>query len=476
MDGKISLIIPLTQIVEPYFTDCMQRVKEETENKNFEVIISEDGPKTDEIKSKYPEWAIVIEHSEISGYCCAIRRALEICTGDFVNFLGPQDLMERGYYYTVIDSWNKHKNAQCIEFGYSLNEIVYFCKNLGGQFSNDMIWNKSYIGNNARQAVLKYEPPLVTTFVDDLLWNIAYQSISGINCEKEEKILFNRTTTVNEQNTKDEEKILDYSKKFVEIDNSQYNGILRKLLELKFLKPQPKKIVRVNTISLTFSIFNECNQKCPYCVNRNYRYVKDGSEIDSASIVSQLLNALKKWDSLYGLPENVSISGGEPTLLDLEEIRKVFEAYPNTLFTIYSNGYNVKNWIDKFDNVVYRIHSIDGKIDVEWLENPRVQNYCYVGEENDPIFIAWKKLKEKYPKILALSDIRKRTYADPKQHELCRQVEGVWVVTIWPDKEPTVAPCCGTLVNRFGTIENRPNKCDVDCSNCTNAPDNYMYY
>lgn len=504
---KISLIIPTAYTPEPYFSNCMQRVKEETKDKDFEVIISEDGGKniTDEMRAQYPEWAIVLKHEEPSGCGQARKRAQEICTGDVVCFLDSDDLMARGYYELIKDAWENHPDAYCIEFGF--NNVnpngsyeTYFCDDPDaqtyGHFGYEMVWNKSYKGENVRAATPFYNPPLMMTPAEDLLWNTVYQSLFNFPYEHERKILLDRIvrssglawSTAADVNNRI--KMMEYSMevaKKISVSAPIYMWILTYVENLKnnlrkgtthcsgYNWRSYNTIPAQNLAPVTFHILHECNQKCSYCVNGKYsKYVKDGSCIDSAKTAEKLLDAMQRWDKLYGLPNIVTLSGGEPTLLDKEEMRKVFDAFPETLFMVFTNGYNLKDWLDAFDNVVFRVHSIDGKVNVEWLESDKVYTYCYVGEdENDTILKAWMKLKEKYPKILPLTNILKRTTYDQRLQDLCRKVEGVWCIDITVD-EPLVSPCCGFNSGCHGTIENRPHKYDVQtCSRCTNPTDNY---
>lgn len=444
---KISLIIPTAYTPEPYFSECMQRVREETMGKDFEVIISEDGPGvTDEMRALYPDWAIVLKHPEASGCGLARKRAQEICTGDVVCFLDSDDLMARGYYELIKDAWEKYPEASCIEFGF--NNVnpngcyeTYFCDTTEaqtyGHFSYEMVWNKTYKGEYVRKATPLYNPPLMMTPAEDLLWNTVYQSLYNEPYEHERKILLDRnirTTGLAWSTATDVTnriKMMEYSMdvaKGISTSALIYMWILNYIEDLK----NYSKKGRAGVAGYKWSSYNviPVSDKSPVIFN--------------ISNADKLLDAIKQWDKLYGLPHFITLKN----VLEIEEMRKVFEAYPNNLFIIECSDDITKEWLDAFDNVVFRVYSTDGKVDVALLENDKVYEYVCDNAE---------ALSKKYPKVKCAS---KCTDVDV---ELCKRVEGVWVV----DDIDDVHPC--TNSDCRGTIENRPYKCDVTtCSQCTN--------
>ena len=131
-------------------------------------------------------------------------------------------------------------------------------------------------------------------------------------------------------------------------------------------------------------------------------------------------------------------------------MRKVFETFSDKVFIVDCEDNDLtKDWLDAFDNVVFRVHSVDGKVDVELLENDKVYEYICDNAE---------ALSKKYPKVKSISK-------ESVDVELCKKVEGVWCVDVMYD-ECWVYPC--TSSNLKGTIENRPYKCDVTtCQQCT---------
>lgn len=444
---KISLIIPTAYTPEPYFSRCMQRVKEETQYKDFEVIISEDGNVTDEMRTHYPEWAIVIKHPEASGCGLARKRAQEICTGDVVCFLDSDDLMSRGYYELIKDAWEKYPDATCIEFGF--NNVnpngcyeTYFCDEAQtyGHFSYEMVWNKTYKGEYVRNATSLYNPPLMMTPAEDLLWNTVYQSIYNKPYEHERKILLDRyirtiglawSTATDVTNRI---KMMEYSMEVAKGISTSAPIYMWILTYIEDLKNHLKKGT-VNCAGYKWRSANviPVSDKSPVIFN--------------ISNADKLLNAMKQWEKLYGLPHFITLKN----VLEIKEMRDVFEAFPDKLFIIECKDNITKEWLNAFDNVVFRVHSIDGKVDVALLENDKVYEYICDNAE---------ALSKKYPKVKSISK-------ESVNVELCKKVEGVWII----DDIDDVRPCTNSQLK--GTIENRPYKCDVTtCSKCNEK--NYL--
>ena len=453
---KISLIIPTAYTPEPYFSRCMQRVKEETQYKDFEVIISEDGNVTDEMRTHYPEWAIVIKHPEASGCGLARKRAQEICTGDVVCFLDSDDLISRGYYELIKDAWEKYPDASCIEFGF--NNVnpngcyeTYFCDEAQtyGHFSYEMVWNKTYKGEYVRNATSLYNPPLMMTPAEDLLWNTVYQSMYNKPYEHERKILLDRyirTTGLAWSTATDitnRIKMMEYSMEVAKGISTSAPIYMWILTYIEDLKNHLKKGT-VNCAGYKWCSSNviPVSKESPILFN-----VSNGN-------ADKLLDAIKKWDKLYGLPHFITLNN---VLDKKEEMIKVFESFSDNVFIIECEDNDLtKEWLDAFDNVVFKVYSTDGKVDVSLLENDKVyEYYCNNAEA----------LCKKYPKVRSISN-------ENVDVELCKKVEGVWTIDVTSD-EFWVYPCNGNNGGCKGTIEKRPYKCDVTtCSKCTNP--NYV--
>lgn len=501
---KISLIIPTAYTPEPFFSNCMQRVKEETKDKDFEVIISEDGGKniTDEMRAQYPEWAIVLKHDEPSGCGQARKRAQEICTGDVVCFLDSDDLMARGYYELVADAWKNHPDAFCIEFGFN-NVYKNFIETLFcdapdaqtyGNFSYEMVWNKTYKGDYVRKATELYNPPLMMTPAEDLLWNTVYQSLYNCDYERERKLLLDRIVRNNglahstAADVKNRIKMMEYS---LEVARgigtyspiytwiTTYISVLQNALKrgstgISGYKWNTWDPIAVPTLRPLFFVWlNECTLNCSYCSNKNKECVKSISPERSKAIAAKFEAALDKWKELYGLPNTVCVSGGEPTLCNPEDFAHIFKKYQDIRFIMCTNGFRMNLWHD-FNNLVFRVHSTEGTIKPEILFDDKVVEYIYVDEKDTERMKGWEKLAKVNPKIYPAQNLFHKDI-NIKEIESCKKVEGTWVVDITPENEPIVKPCLGCNVDAIGTIENRPHKYDCTvCNKCTNASDNYM--
>lgn len=499
---KITLIIPTAYTPEPYFSNCMKRVKEETAGKNFEIIISEDGPSvTDEMREKYPEGAIVLHHEESTGCGQARKRAQEICTGDYVCYLDSDDLMARGYYELIMDAWEKYPDASCVEFGFNNvhNDFVetIFCDDPGnttyGNFSFEMVWNKTYKGENVRAATPYYNPPKGMTPAEDLLWNTVYQSLYNCDYEKERKLLLDRIIRNNglahstAADVHNRIKMMEYSLEVARTMGT-YSPIYGWITTyIATLQAQARKgtehcggykwtcydkVIAPTLTPITFKLLNECNANCDYCAGKDMiKCTKAVPAEQSKAIAQKALDAISKWEKLYGLPSHICLTGGEPTLLNPEDFKPIFDKWKDKRFIMYTNGLHYKDW-ECYDNLVFRVHCISGKVDPTILADERVQDYIYVGEEDTEMFKSWKDLAKHHPKITTVLTHSTKPII-PEDIESCRKVEGVWFVDLVNDD---VVPCCGLKLNpeAIGTIEKRPRKCDcTTCHLCTNPQDNF---
>lgn len=257
----------------------------------------------------------------------------------------------------------------------------------------------------------------------------------------------------------------DNFKTLCSILNLDYNKII------EYLKTFWEQGVHYSNIKesdspLHFVLLKTCNQKCPYCVN-GLEVSKE--KFNSKEIAQKLEDALDKWDKLYGLPRVISLTGGEPTLLNPDDFEEVFEKYSNHLFYIYTNGYNLEGW-KHFKNVLFELHSIDGLVDPKWFIDLSINRIVYVGFEKDPMLQAWQTLEKCHSKVRAI-----QAHSENKPNEdsikKCQSVEGNWIVDLSTGE---VAPCWGYKGNlKLGTIENRPSKKDCNCKNCLSSFVNY---
>ena len=97
---KISVIIPVYN-VEKYLKRCLDSVINQT-YKNLEIILVDDGS-TDNSGKICDEYAkndkrIIVIHKENGGVSVARNIGLDICTGDYVNFIDSDDWIDLKFF------------------------------------------------------------------------------------------------------------------------------------------------------------------------------------------------------------------------------------------------------------------------------------------------------------------------------------------------------------------------------------------
>lgn len=483
---KISLIIPTAFTPEPYFSRCMKRVQEEMEGYDFEVIISEDGNIPNEMKQYYPPNAIVLEHEKPSGCGLARKRAIEISTGDIITFLDSDDLICRGYYNTIVDNGpnTEYYFINVEPNGYQ--EIIDTRDVKYGHFSHEMVWNKSYDGPSLRKCINLYNPPLMMTPAEDLLMNAVYLGENDFTFKQIPHTLLTRyvrtnglawSTAADDRNRlKQMEVSIEYMKTHKRNEDvylwvHTYSNIIEQRCKQQkgisgYKWVDYNKYGHVNEY-ISLKLTDKCNEKCSYCANT----IMDPKQpLDEEHIALKTEEALDKWNELYGLPNTLVFTGGEPTLINVKHFLPLFDKYNDKTFLVYTNGYHLDEWMKEApDNVLFKLHLVDEKVPLKYINNPRIVQMIIISSDLE--------LKEKVESIKcpALCYITDHEYKliDSKMIDKCRQVPGVYVIDVFRDN--IVYPCCGHNEGYHGTIENLPNKKDVNtCSTCRNACDNVM--
>lgn len=487
---KISLIIPTAYTPEPWFSNCIKRVDEEFRGKDVEVIISEDGIIPQEMKDKYPDFAIVLEHPEPSGCGLARKRAIEISTGDIICFLDSDDEICRGYVDNILDSG---PNTEYYFNNVDLNgheEIIDTKQQKYGHFQLEMVWNKSYDGPALRNCMSKYNPPLMMTPAEDLFMNCVYLGENkDFSFKQKPVILLNRyvrqhglamSTAKDDRNRLKQMQVsLDYMRNNPRNEEvyfwvSTYTNIIEQRI-----KQQPNisgykwySEERAGQVHepISFKITDTCNRNCGYCANKELLRTGAFDDEQQLELALKTQDCIQRWERCHGLPNTIVLSGGEPTLINPKYFQELFSKYDKYTFIIYTNGYKLDEWIKATpDNVLFKLHLVDENIPLKYVCNDRIHSMIVIGTPEHPeIKDAISSLKcDKLQFILA------HQYKDinTEQIDRCRSVDGVYIIDVERD---VVWPCCG--VNNWdnqGTIENLPIKRNNKrCSSCRNSCDN----
>ncbi len=95
---------------------------------------------------------------------------------------------------------------------------------------------------------------------------------------------------------------------------------------------------------------NQCNMRCSYCLEKEHGYKKEEASQNFVSEIISKVNFLLSNEKFNSLFEGVKLDfwGGEPTLKTgaLKEIINAFINQPKVLFHIYSNGYQVDEFLE----------------------------------------------------------------------------------------------------------------------------------
>ena len=116
---KISVIIPVYN-VEKYIHQCLDSVINQT-YKNLEIILIDDGS-TDKSGGVCDEYAnrdkrIKVIHKQNEGVSQARNTGLDICTGDYIAFIDPDDFIQE-HTYEILMNYIKQNKADIVWFDY----------------------------------------------------------------------------------------------------------------------------------------------------------------------------------------------------------------------------------------------------------------------------------------------------------------------------------------------------------------------
>ena len=167
---KISVIIPVYN-VEKYLKRCLDSVINQT-YKNLEIILVDDGS-TDNSGKICDEYAkndkrIIVIHKENGGVSVARNIGLDICTGDYVNFIDSDDWIDLKFFKKLYDNLLKsHADISCCDY---IRTEKY--KNLKKEFLNYM----DYYGENILEVYLEKEltSPCNKLYKKELWQNIKF--------------------------------------------------------------------------------------------------------------------------------------------------------------------------------------------------------------------------------------------------------------------------------------------------------------
>ncbi len=108
-ENLVSVIVPIYK-VEPYLERCLDSIMGQTYS-NLEIILVNDGSPDgcgavcDRYKEK--DSRIKVIHKENGGQASARNAGLDICTGDFISFIDPDDFIEPDMMEVMVGSMKR---------------------------------------------------------------------------------------------------------------------------------------------------------------------------------------------------------------------------------------------------------------------------------------------------------------------------------------------------------------------------------
>ena len=181
MEDKVSIIVPIFN-VEQWLDECVQSIVMQT-YKNIEIVLVDDGS-TDNSGNICEEWKVkdkrvVVVHKKNGGLSSARNAGLDVCTGDYVNFVDSDDYihpdainymlknMKEKKVPIVRCAMNKIINGKCIE-------------------SKDIDEEKIYYRNDLLEGFYYYKEGLCGSVCDKLFKAEIFESLrfpEGLNSE-----------------------------------------------------------------------------------------------------------------------------------------------------------------------------------------------------------------------------------------------------------------------------------------------------
>ncbi len=102
----VSVIVPIYK-VEPFLVRCLDSITGQTYD-NLEIILVNDGSPDgcSDICESYREKdaRITVIHKDNGGQSSARNAALDICTGDYISFIDPDDFIEKDMMEVMVSS------------------------------------------------------------------------------------------------------------------------------------------------------------------------------------------------------------------------------------------------------------------------------------------------------------------------------------------------------------------------------------
>ena len=120
---KLSLIIPIYK-VEKYIIECIESICCQLVD-GVEIILVNDGTPDQSMKmaeeyinNRYIQYLsqFIFIHQENKGQSSARNEAIKVANGKYLGFLDSDDYLLKGYFYTILNIFDKYDNIDIIHF------------------------------------------------------------------------------------------------------------------------------------------------------------------------------------------------------------------------------------------------------------------------------------------------------------------------------------------------------------------------
>ena len=160
MNNLVSVLVPAYNH-ENYIQDAIKSIINQT-YENIELIVIDDGSKDntwqkikeleEECKKRFVN--VYFETKENEGTCKTLNKLISKANGDFITFLGSDDLMAPNLVQKLIDFLSKNNDYILVVCDDQLIDI-----------------NSNIVGWNNKKNIIKYEDAQFKTFADFLKYN-----------------------------------------------------------------------------------------------------------------------------------------------------------------------------------------------------------------------------------------------------------------------------------------------------------------
>lgn len=156
-----------------------------------------------------------------------------------------------------------------------------------------------------------------------------------------------------------------------------------------FWESKIERLVKKHKISPSHTIFitDECNQKCPYCFEKDSQSLRKYNKTLSTEQVNNIIKTIKLVNARYDPNDNrITLFGGEPLLEKnhgiVEYILQKLESIKGSKVNIVTNGITLDRYFDLVRKYQHRILSI-----IVTLNGYKELHELIRGSEDNPTFL-----------------------------------------------------------------------------------------